>query len=46
MRRPVVSRSIILVNGSDAIGGVEGGTDLVRHPKWKVNLMYVSADDH
>ena len=43
MRKPVVTKSIILVNGTDTPGGVEYGSDLVLHPRWKLNLMFVST---
>ena len=42
MRPATVSKNIILVNGSDAIAGVEGGRRLVYHARWRQYLMYVS----
>ncbi|KAG2437051.1 hypothetical protein HYH02_011312 [Chlamydomonas schloesseri] len=43
MRRPVLAKSFLIVNGSDAIGGVEGRT-LVYHEGWKQYLVY--AENH
>ncbi|KAG2429813.1 hypothetical protein HXX76_010597 [Chlamydomonas incerta] len=46
MRRPVLTKSFLLVNGSDGIGGVEGGGRalLVYHDSWKQYLVY--AENH
>ena len=40
-----VSKSLLLVNGTDGIAGVEYGQDLVyhNHSWWKMYLFYVSA---
>ncbi len=43
MRKPVVTKSVLLVNGTDIPGGVEYGSDLVLHPRWGLNLMFVSS---
>ncbi|PNW81343.1 hypothetical protein CHLRE_07g352000v5 [Chlamydomonas reinhardtii] len=44
MRRPVLAKSFLLVNGSDGIGGVETGGMLVYHGGWKQYLAY--AENH
>ncbi|EFJ53028.1 hypothetical protein VOLCADRAFT_102646 [Volvox carteri f. nagariensis] len=44
MRPAFLAKSVILVNGSDAIGGVEGGQGLVYHDAWGLHLMY--AENH
>jgi hypothetical protein len=43
MEPAVLSKNVILVNGSDAIGGAEGDGRLVYHEPWKLYLMYVSG---
>ncbi|PNH01576.1 hypothetical protein TSOC_012527 [Tetrabaena socialis] len=43
MRPAVLAKSFLLVNGSDAIGGVEGGRNLVYHEAWKLYLAYAES---
>ncbi|KXZ45939.1 hypothetical protein GPECTOR_49g523 [Gonium pectorale] len=43
MRRPVLAKSFLLVNGSDGIGGVEGGRTLVFHERWRHYLVYAES---
>ncbi len=38
------TKSLLLVNGSDAIGGVEDGSSLTYHPRLRAHLMY--AENH
>ncbi len=44
LRRMVTTKTLILVNGSDAIGGVEDGATLTYHPRLRTHLMY--AENH
>lgn len=44
MLRPAsVAKSLLVVNGSDGIGGVEYGQDLVWHDGWRMHLLYAES---
>lgn len=44
MRPAALSKNIIFVNGTDAIGGVESGRTLTYHEGWRLYLAYVSRE--
>ena len=43
MRRPTLVKSLLIVNGSDAIGGVEYGVTLVYHARWRKYFLYAES---
>ncbi|KAG2500827.1 hypothetical protein HYH03_001589 [Edaphochlamys debaryana] len=46
MRPALLAKSFIFVNGSDGIGGVEGGRQLTYHPGWKRYISYAESHGH